>query len=127
MNFNDVPEFKKDVKALSKRVRTLRSDIERVLPKLESLYVRPEELNDEQWADYKKNFFDNKRANRLKGCPDGFDVIKLRLDTDTVQYKDKLRLVCVVIVSAEDVKFVEVYSKNDKKREDLARIRRYAR
>lgn len=125
MNFNDAPEFKKDVKTLGKRVKTLKSDIKRALPKLESLYVKPEGLTDEQWTDYKKNFFDNKRAAKLKGYPDGFDVIKLRVDTDTLQYKDKLRLVCVVVVSGKEIILVELYSKNDKKREDGKRVSKY--
>lgn len=126
MNFNGTSEYKKDVKALSKRVPTLKSDIKRAFPKLESLYVKPEGLNDEQWAEYKKSFFDNKRAAKLGGYPLEFDVIKLRLDTDTMQYKSKLRLVCVVVVSGGEIKLVELYSKNDKSREETTRIRKYA-
>ena len=125
MNFDDAPEFAKDVKALGKRVKTLKSDIKRALPKIESLYVQPEGLSDEQWTDYKNNFFDNKRATKLPGYPPEYDVIKMRLDTDTLQYKHKLRLVCVVVVSGDEITLVEVYSKNDKSREDARRIKKY--
>lgn len=125
MNFDDTSEFKKDVKALGKRVRTIDADIKRAKPKLESLYSKPEGLNDEQWAEYKNNFFDNKRATKLKGYAEGNDVIKLRLDTDTPQYSGKLRLVCVAVTDGHDMKFVELYSKNDKNREDASRIKKY--
>lgn len=126
MNFDDTPEFKKDVKALNKRVRTLKSDIKRVVPKLESLYVKPEGLSEEQWTEYKNNFFDNKRATALKGYPPEVDVIKIRLDTDTLQHKGKLRLICIVVVSGNEINLVELYSKSDKNREDAARIKKYA-
>lgn len=125
MNFDDAPEFAKDVKALGKRVKTLKSDIKRALPKLESLYIKPEALSDEQWVDYKKNFFDNKRATKLSGYSPQYEVIKIRLDTDTLQYKDKLRLVGVAIVNGDKITLVEVYSKNDKSREDARRIKKY--
>lgn len=127
MNFNETPEFAKDVKALGKRVRTLKSDIKRALPKLKSLYVKPADLSEEQWADYKSNFFDNKRATKLQSYPPECDVIKLRLDTDTLQYKNKLRLVCVVVISGDKIYLVELYSKNDKNREETKRIRKYTR
>lgn len=125
MNFDETPEFKKDVKAFGKRVPTLKNDVERVKPKLEALYVKPEGLDEEQWVEYKNNFFDNKRATKLKGYPPGLDVIKLRLDTDTLQYSGKLRLVCVMVVDANDMRLVEIYSKNDKVRENSARIKKY--
>lgn len=125
MNFDDTAEFKKDVKALGKRVPTLKSDIERVKPKLESLYTKPEGLDDNQWAEYKRNFFDGKRATKLGGYSPEFDVIKLRLDTDTQQYSGKLRLVCVAVTDGNDIKLVEIYSKNDKSREGSSRIKRH--
>lgn len=125
MNFDDTPEFTKDVEALGKRVKTLKADIKRLLPKLESLYLKPEGLSDEQWADYKKNFFDNKRATKLRGYSSEYDVIKIRLDTDTLQYKGKLRLVCVVVVSGSEINLIELYSKNDKSRVDDRRVKKY--
>lgn len=125
MNFNEVPEFAKDVKALGKRVKTLESDIKRALPKLKSLYIKPVDLNEEQWIDYKSNFFDNKRAAKLPGYPPECDVIKFRLDTDTLQFKNKLRLVCVVVVSGGEINLVELYSKNDKSLQDTRRLKKY--
>lgn len=125
MNFDETSEFGKDIKSFRKRVPTLKSDIERAKPKLESLYIQPEGLNDEQWTEYKNNFFDNKRATKLKGYSPEVDVIKLRLDTDTTQYKNRLRLVCVIVVSSTTMTLVELYAKSDKDREDAKRIRKY--
>lgn len=39
MNFNESPEFKKDVKTLSKKVRTIKSDLMPVYALIEQLYV----------------------------------------------------------------------------------------
>ncbi len=125
MNFDESSEFGKDVKSFRKRVPTLKSDIERAKPKLESLYVQPEGLDEAQWVEYKNNFIDNKRATKLKGYPPDVDVIKLRLDTDTVQYKNKLRLMCVIVVANTTMTLIELYAKNDKDREDEKRIRKY--
>lgn len=125
MNFDESSEFAKDVKSFRKKVPTLESDIKRARSKLESLYIQPEGLDDSQWVDYKKNFFDNKRATKLKGYSPDYEVIKLRIDTDTRQYKDKLRLVCVVVIENTGARLVEVYSKSDKSREDRRRLKDY--
>jgi hypothetical protein len=37
----------------------------------------------------------------------------------------KLRLVFVAIVNADTVTFIEIYSKNDKSREDAQRVKKY--
>ena len=39
MNFNESPEFKKDVKTLSKKVRTIKSDPNACVALIEQLYV----------------------------------------------------------------------------------------
>lgn len=127
MNFNEAPEFKKDLKALRKRVPTLNTDLERVRPSLQSLYIKPDALNDLEWREYREQFFDNRRAAKLKGYPEQCDVVKLRLDTDTDQYRGKLRLVFTAIKKGNEILFVELYSKNDKPREDQNRIKKYVK
>ena len=127
MNFNETPEFKKDRKTLGKRVPSINSDLKRIIPKLETLYVKPDGLDDIQWNEHKRAFFDGKRATKLPGFPPEFDVIKIRLDTDTPQYRGKLRLVCVAVVSSDSVTLVELFSKNDKELQNNKLIIRYIR
>lgn len=125
MNFNEVPEFKKDVKALRKRVPTLKADIERIKVRIESLYVRGDDMTEADLVEYKTQFFSGKVATILPGSTPGVEVVKMRLDSDTDQYRNKLRLVFTVIKQNDNVLLVELYSKNDKPREDSKRINKY--
>lgn len=122
MNFSESSEFKKDKKALSKtRVRTLDSDIERAKKAITALYVPVAGVDI---TEYRKAFFDNKRAT-IRHTTETHEVIKMRLDTDTNTMRNKLRLVFVAVISGNDVTFLELYSKNDKSREDQQRVQRY--
>jgi hypothetical protein len=124
MNFDETPEFQKDVKALRKRVRTLAADIERVKPRVAALYVLGDSMSAEELTEFRNQFFDGRKATILSGSTDEVEVIKMRLDTDTDQFRTKLRLVFVAIRRGNSVRFVEIYSKSDKLREDSRRIER---
>lgn len=121
MNFSESPEFQKDVKALSKTVRTLRADLERVHARIEPLYVPVRDVNI---TTYRNLFFDNKRATILRKS-DGVEAIKMRLDTDTPTMRGKLRIVIVAVIASDTVTFVEVYSKSNKSSADTTRYKRY--
>jgi len=123
MNFSQTPEFQKDVKRLSKKVKTLVDDLAAAERYIEPLYQKL--APDVDVAEYRRNFFASKRAAVLPGSTDGVEIIKLRLDTNTPQYRQKLRMVCVAIVDDDSVTFIELYVKNDKSREDASRISRY--
>ena len=120
MNYSRVPEFEKDVKALKKRVRSLEGDLERTKHLIEALYGHP----DAEQAEFKKLFLTGKKATILTKTG-AVEVVKMRLDTDTDSYRGKLRLVFAVAVNKAEVSFIELYSKNDKPREDQRRLRRY--
>lgn len=120
MNYSRVPEFEKDVKALKKRVRSLEGDLERTKHLIEALYGHP----DTEQAEFKKLFLASKKATILTKTG-AVEVVKMRLDTDTDSYRGKLRLVFAVSVNKAEVSFIELYSKNDKPREDQRRLRRY--
>lgn len=121
MNFSESPEFQKDVKALSKKVRTLQADIKRVYDRIKPLYIP---VKDVDIQTYRSLFFDNKRATILQQN-ETEEVIKMRLDTDTLTMRNKLRLVFIAVVSSGEVIFVEIYAKNDKDREDAQRLKKY--
>ena len=120
MNYSRVPEFEKDAKALKKRVRSLEGDLERAKHLIEVLYRRP----DAEQTEFKKLFLAGKKATILTKTG-VVEVVKMRLDTDTDSYRGKLRLVFAVAVDKAEVSFIELYSKNDKPREDQRRLRRY--
>lgn len=123
MNFSQTPEFQKDVKRLSKKVKTLVNDLAAAEKYIAPLYQKL--APDVAVAEYRRSFFAGKRAAILPGSTDKIEIIKMRLDTDTSQYRQKLRLVCVAIVDDDSVTFIELYVKNDKSREDASRISRY--
>lgn len=120
MNYSRVPEFEKDAKALKKRVRSLEGDLERAKHLIEVLYRHP----DAEQTEFKKRFLAGKKATILTKTG-AVEVVKMRLDTDTDSYRGKLRLVFAVAVDKAEVSFIELYSKNDKPREDQRRLRRY--
>ncbi len=124
MNFEQTPEFKKDIKALAKRVPTIQSDVKRVRSKVEALYIKSPEYN---LAEYRKQFFASKKAAILPGSTDEIEIIKMRLDTDSPQYRQKLRIVFVAIRQNDKILLVELYSKNNKSREDSSRIKKYTK
>ena len=125
MNFDETPEFKKDVKALKKRVPTLSGDLARAKVRVESLYITGDDMDDADLAEFRTQFFSGKIATILPGSAEEVEIIKIRLDSDTHQYRNKLRLVFTAVRTDKRVLFVEIYSKNDIDREDTARIKRY--
>jgi hypothetical protein len=121
MNFKESPEFQKDIKALSKKVRTLESDLEPIYALIEQLYTSN---SDEELKKYRELFFNSSVATILhQTCT--HEVIKMRLDTETSSMKGKLRLVFVAVIIGNEVIFIELYAKNVKSREDQVRIKKY--
>ena len=122
MNFDETPEFKKDVKRLEKRWRSIPDDIEAVKPYLLPLYEY--RADDVEVSIYREGSFRGKRATILKNTPAG-EAIKMRLDVAGLGRNDTVRIVFVAIKTESTIQFIELYAKNDKKREDTARIRKY--
>lgn len=69
---------------------------------------------------YRDGFFSGKHVAVLKTTSRG-EAIKMRLNVADLGRNDKVRAVFVATI-----KFVELYAKNDKEREDSARIKKYA-
>lgn len=124
MNFSQTPEFQKDVKRLSKKVKTLAGDLAAAERYIAPLYQKL--APDVDVAEYRCSFFAGKRAAILPGSTDKIEIVKMRLVTNTLRFRQELRLVCVAVVDDDSVTFVELYSKNDKSREDTSRISKYA-
>lgn len=122
MNFDFAPEFTKDLKYLSKKWRSLPSDIEHSKNKIENLYVKRDDIDINQ---YRADLFATKKAAILPGSNENVEVIKMRLDVECLGRTDKVRMVFVAIKSAGEIKFIELFAKNDKDREDQKRIKKY--
>lgn len=122
MNFDRTDEFTKDIKKLSKKWRSLEGDIEYLEPRLEKLYLGddPDTINNLREA-----FFNGKRATILHSLENGNEIVKMRLDVASLGSNDKVRIVFVAVRRANTITFIELYSKNEKDREDQSRIKRY--
>ena len=122
MNFSEAPEFKKDVKRLSKKWRSIPDDIEAAKVHILPLYVSLDK--NVSIENYRQAFFNNKKATILQSS-DGFEVVKIRLDVESLGSNNKVRLVFTAIQSDNSILFVELYAKNEKPREDNRRIKKY--
>jgi hypothetical protein len=119
MNFEQVSEFKKELKKLHKKWRSLPNDIKDAQLLIKDIYTS----NDQE--EYRKAFFNGKRAALLQKTDNGREVVKMRLDVASLSSDAKVRIVFIAIIEDSTVLFIELYAKNDKDREDLERIKKY--
>ena len=122
MNFSETPEFQKDVKRLAKKWRSIPGDIEAVKPYLLPLYEF--RADDVEVSVYRRDFFNGKRAAILH-TTSTYEVIKMRLDVATLNRSDKVRIIFVAVKTEGTIRFIELYAKNEKDREDTKRIKKY--
>ena len=118
MNFDQTPEFQKDLKRLSKKWRSLPQDIEDAQLLITDVYA-----DNEQQELVRQKFFDGKRATKL--VPGDVEVVKMRLDVAALGTNNKVRVVFVAIIAKSSVVFVELFAKNEKEREDPKRYKDY--
>lgn len=122
MNFESSPEFAKDVKRLTKKWRSIPGDIEAAKPYIVPLY---EQLaSDVDIAEYRRRFFAGKRAAIMQTVGT-VEVIKMRLDVQSLGASDKARLIFVAVRDKQSITFIELYAKNEKAREDTTRIKKH--
>jgi len=110
MNFSETPEFTRELKRFRKSYRSLDKDVDDF-----KLVISDTDKLEEI------HFFDGPNATRLR-IGDGFEVIKARLDCADLGNKQMLRI--VYILRGDEVLFVELFSKGEKSREDVALIKR---
>jgi hypothetical protein len=106
MNYNELPEFKKDYKALGKRFRSLSDDLDRFKKVLE---VEP--------LGTDKHFAVLYRT-------DSVFIAKARFFCLTLK-KSSLRIVYSYISQKQEICFIELYFKGDQANEDRQRIKEY--
>ncbi len=121
LNFEQSPEFAKDIKVLTKRWRSIPNDLENTKRAITPLYVPIAGVDIKELRD---SFFATKRAAIVVSGED-FEVVKMRFDCAVLGNDKKTRLVFVAFVKSNTVTFVEMYAKNDKEREDPKRYKKY--
>ncbi len=107
MKFNEMAEFTKEFKKLAKKYPTLPSDFEvfkKVLPLID---------------------FKNNKGYVIIKEVDFTKVVKARLKVKSLKGTLKTRVVFILRVENEVVDFIEIYTKNNKDREDNLRINSY--
>lgn len=124
MNFDTTSEFDKDVKRLAKKWRSIPGDIEAVKRYIAPLYIQL--VSDKTVEEYRQDTFASSFAAVIYK-DDNVEVIKMRLDVQDLHTASKVRIVFVAKVQAGTVTFIELYAKNDKSREDTARIKKYTK
>lgn len=123
MNFDQTDEFQKELKKFKKKWRSLPADLAAAEKIITDLYIG--QKDNENLAEYRASFFNNKRAAIISPAKDGKEVIKMRLDCESLGNKDILRLIFICVINNKSVTFIELYAKNQKSREDTKRIKHY--
>jgi len=122
MNFEQTSEFSQDLKKLQKKWRSLPNDLSDAIVQINRLYL-PQDGVD--LTEYRSNFFNGKRATILRILNDGREVVKMRLDVESLGTGSKVRIVFIVVRDQNKITFVELFTKSDKNREDSNRLRKY--
>lgn len=117
MNFEQTGEFAKELKKFSKKWRSLPQDLDLLTAVINTLYFGGDNLPPER---IRETFFASKRAAILETITKDKEVVKIRLDSRDLN-KDMLRV--TYIRHGQKVLLVELYSKNEKNREDAIRIK----
>jgi hypothetical protein len=113
MSCERVPEFSKELKLFTKKYRSLPQDLEL----FEKIIINNDELERIQ-------FFQGNTATKLVDTNEVV-VVKARLDCKSLGNKQILRVIYVYYPHLGTFLLVELFSKNDKPREDIIRYRRY--
>ncbi len=106
-NFDELSEFKKEFKRLSKKYRSLADDL-KTFKKV--LLVRP--------LGAGKHFI-------VMHASSGTTIVKAHLACRALRNNHLLRVIYAYIEEEEKIEFIELYFKGDKANEDRDRIRAY--
>lgn len=109
MNFNYTDDFLKDLKKLKKKIPYLTGDLqnfEKFIPAVD--------------------FDKNKRFITIRDdAKKSVKIIKTRLMVRSLKGSSKTRIIFAFCLRADSIEFIEIYLKNEKAREDNARIEEY--
>lgn len=119
MNFDQTPEFAKELKKFSKKWRSLSADLDEFQKVLATLYLGANGIPPEHIHE---SFFATKKGAVLEVVSKTYEIVKVRMDSADLN-KDMLRV--TFIRSDKSILLVELYAKNQKAREDSGRLQKY--
>ena len=105
-NFNSLPEFRRELRKLSRKYGTLNDDLETFK---EVLSISP--------AGFGNSFTVIHSAKTIK-------IVKARMACRSLRDKS-LRVIYAYLEQEEEVEFIEIYFKGNKENEDRNRIKNY--
>lgn len=121
MNFDQTPEFAKELKKLSKKWRRLPDDLLVLQAAIATLYTG---ANGLPASHIREAFFSTKKGAVLTVLSDDCEVVKVRLDSQDLD-SDKLRV--IYVRRGDNVLLIELFAKNEKPRENQERIKKYTK
>jgi hypothetical protein len=121
MNFEETTEFSREYKRFAKKWHSLPDDLADAKQAIEGLYIKQGNLDT---GIYRQMFFNGKNATILRSSDD-LEVVKMRLDCADLARKNSLRLIFIYIKTRSGIMLLELYSKSEKSREDVDRIKKY--
>ena len=111
MNFDEIPEFKKELEQLSNKYRTLPEDLEEFCE-----VVSADPLGNS------KNFHTITNVDAQIGP---LFIVKARLSCRYLKKKPSLRIVYCYFEQEQRIEFIELYHKGSKKNYNRGRIKNY--
>lgn len=121
--FNESPEFQKELKKLSKKWRSLPTDLLLAQKVITGLYVSQPGVSTEQ---LRSELFSGSRATLIRSSND-LEIVKMRLLCKDLKSDKMVRIVFIFIKNNNRVFLIEMYAHNDKNREDSYRINKYTK
>lgn len=123
LTFSESPEFKKELKKLSKKWRSLPTDLSLVRKVIASLYVSQPGVTTEQ---LRSELFSGNKATLIRSSKN-LEVVKMRLLCKDLRSDKMVRIVFIFVKNNNQVLLIEMYAHNDKSREDDYRINKYTK
>lgn len=112
MKFSDIPEFRKELKQLGKRYKSLPEDLQ--------------EFREVVFADPLGNNKHFHTITNVDAQTGPLFIVKARLFCGCLKRKKpSLRIVYCYFEQEQHIEFIELYYKGDKERENQGRIKKY--
>ncbi len=121
--FDQAPEFEKELKKLSKKWRSLPTDLIRAQRVISGIY---EPQRGVSASEIKSEFFAGNNVTQIK-IADSYEVVKMRLYCKDLRTDKMIRIVFIFIKTHDQILLIEMYAHNDKSREDDYRIDKYSK
>lgn len=121
--FDESPEFQKELKKLSKKWRSLPTDLLLAQKVITSLYISQPGVSSEL---LRSELFSGNKATLLRSSNE-LEIVKMRLLCKDLKSDKMVRIIFIFIKNNNRVLLIEMYAHNEKNREDSYRMNRYSK